>query len=166
MILCFWKKYLGRKKCSKILLYLAIVISFIYLSFNLLRKPLFSSELEVLGGGRLTALFSSRVGHLQRQCLALVGAHVARWSFPRAGGSFSIFGWERRLLCAEIAPNVEGSDSGIAKIPQVRIGSFPFTTRQMHERLEIQGISPGASLLPSPKHSPFHLDQTLTLSSP
>lgn len=69
---------------------------------------------------------------------------MARLSFPTAGGSFSSFGWERRLLCAEIAPKHGRSDSGITTIPQERIGRFPFTTRQMHERLELEG-SPGAS---------------------
>lgn len=48
-------KKVSWKKCSKIPLYLAIIISFIYLSFNLLRKPLFGSELEVMGGGRKQA---------------------------------------------------------------------------------------------------------------
>ena len=89
------------------------------------------------------ACFSSRIDHLQRQCLALVGVHVACLSFLSAGGSFSSFGWERRLFCAEIAPKHGRSGSGSTKIPQERIGSFPFTTRRMHERLELEGFPRG-----------------------
>lgn len=93
---------------------------------------------------RVMALFSSRIdfrgsalslwGSLWHVCLS----QVLEAAFPPLGGREDCFVL-RSLL------NMEGSDSGITQIPRERIGSFPFTNRQLRARWELEGISPGAS---------------------